>query len=189
MANCDGSGLIASAGGNDIKIGMWRSSGIDHDAGGSPEFNLSGGTNFLTLLSKPITSAVGGVIYSQASTSRIRSPDWINFTPTITASSGTITTVAAIAAGDCKHRLEGTTCFYDLTFTITTNGTGAGTLIASMPYQSKKTTSSGVGRSGVTMIVGVSQNGIARVDMNKYDGTYPGADATTIRITGSYEIL
>lgn len=188
VANTNASGLAITGGGNDVKIGAYRSSGIDHDANGTPEFDLATGVNKLTLMSKPITSAGGGVLYNPVGTSRISSPDWINFTPTITASTGTITTVAAITAGDCKYKLEGTTLSYDITVTITTNGTGAGTLLATMPYQAKKVSTSGVGRTGVVMLVGVSQSSVARLDMNKYDGTYPGADATTIRCVGSYEI-
>lgn len=184
-ANADGNLVTLTGTGNKLRIGASRSSGIDHDASGTPEFNVATG-NRIDIGMKPITSAA--TVYAFAGTGRISSPDWINFTPTITASSGTITTVAAIAAGDCKYKLEGTTCTFDYTFTITTNGTGAGTLLATLPFNSKKSTAGPAGRAGVNTISGVCQSGVARVDMNKVDGTYPGADATTIRISGSYEI-
>lgn len=184
-ANTDGNLVTLTGTGNKLRIGASRSSGIDHDASGTPEFNVATG-NRIDIGMKPITSA--GTVYAFAGTGRISSPDWINFTPAITASSGAITTVAAIVAGDCKYKLEGTTCTFDYTFTITTNGTGAGTLLATLPFNSKKSTAGPVGRAGVNTISGVCQSGVARVDMNKVDGTYPGADATTVRISGSFEI-
>lgn len=185
-ANTDANLLTITGGGNDVKIGRSRSSGIDHDANGTPEFNVAAG-NTLTLATKPITSA--GTVYAFAGTGRISSPDWINFTPTIASTSGTITTVAAIAAGDCKYKLEGTTCTFDYTVTITTNGTGAGTFTASLPFSSKKISGTLAGKVGAVALTGFAQSGgTARADITKYDGTYPGADGAVLRFGGSFEI-
>jgi len=184
-ANTDGSLVTIAGSGNNLVIGASRSSGIDHDASGSAEFNVGTGTNRLDLATKPITSA--GTVYAFAGTGRISSPDWINFTPTVSSSSGTITTVAAIAAGDCKYKLEGTTCTFDYTVTITTNGTGAGVVQMTLPFQAKKIDTAN-GKVAAVNIGGLIQSSVARVDVSKYDGTYPGSDGAVLRISGSYEI-
>lgn len=184
-ANTNTNAINIAGSGNNVRLGMHRSSGIDHDASGDPEFSVATG-NTLTIASKPITSA--GTVYSFAGTGRISSPDWINFTPTVTAATGTITTVATIAAGDCKYKLEGTTCIFDFTVTITTNGTGATALQVTLPFAAKKIGVAG-GKSGAgPALSGTIQSAVARADFTKYDNTYPGADATTLRMTGEFEI-
>jgi hypothetical protein len=54
---------------------------------------------------------------------------WTAYTPTITAQSGTITTATATG----RYRQSGKTVFLQVDITITTAGTGAGGVIASLP--------------------------------------------------------
>jgi hypothetical protein len=180
-ANTNGSLIDISGSGNKVRVGTSHSYGIDTDANGTPEFNVANG-NELTLMAKPITSA--GTVYSTTGT--IRTPDWRAFTPTITTSSGTITTLGTLA---CKYKLEGTTCHFDYEIPITTNGTGAGVLSATLPIQAKKTGGGPAGYVAANMLKGVIAGGVSqRVDITTYNNAYPGADGVTIRIAGSYEI-
>jgi hypothetical protein len=56
---------------------------------------------------------------------------WTTYTPTITASSGTITTVGAVSG---RYRQIGKTIIAQISATITTAGTAAGQLQATLPF-------------------------------------------------------
>lgn len=145
-----------------------------------------------------INAAAGNLVYllgpnnisSSASPNKfsgngITVDEWRAFTPTITSSSGTITTVSGVSA---KYRRQGHTIDFNVTFTITTNGTGAGAVqVNGMPAAGASVGVVGIGQAGINTCRGNIQSGTARLDISKYDGTYPGADATTFRISGSYE--
>lgn len=112
------------------------------------------------------------------------------YTPTITALSGTITT--ASATGLYVRVGQMVTVWIDIT--ITTNGTGAGAIIATLPFTSRNTTQSysgsGYQNSGTTntaLSVACSPNA-ANIGIEKYDGTYPGANSTRFYVTLTYPI-
>lgn len=112
------------------------------------------------------------------------------WTSTITAASGTITTVGTVTA---RFKTEGNICYYRITFRITTNGTGGGAVVATMPFTSKNITSgfltpsSGVRSDGKMLVVDINNNA-STATIRLYDATYPGADGTDYSISGWYEM-
>lgn len=109
------------------------------------------------------------------------------WTPTLSASSGTITTVGAVSGIYTKI---GRLVIATIDATITTNGTAAGTLRASLPFTAaNELTHFGTGReSAVSFAQLVAFTGFANTNMNilKYDNSYPGADGARIQVTIGY---
>jgi hypothetical protein len=57
---------------------------------------------------------------------------WTSYTPTVTASSGSFTTVTASG----KYNVIGKTCFVTMQINTTTVGTASGTIYATLPFTS-----------------------------------------------------
>ena len=133
------------------------------------------------------------------------------FTPTITSSAGTITTVAAdgdfflnpILPADPHYTFTAAyLVYFNLYFTITTNGTGSGKIETTLPYlylpdgvtqnliynvSASYSSLSGIVDNGTTVSSLAVVGGLDIFSIFKYDGTYPGADSTNFNITGCYE--
>jgi hypothetical protein len=110
---------------------------------------------------------------------------WTAYTPTITAGSGTITTKSATG----RYKQIGKTVFIEINITITTNGSGAGSVVATIPI----TPSAGffilAGRENAAtgkMLQGII-NGVSTATIFNYDNSYPGADGGSLIMTGVYE--
>lgn len=164
---------------------------------GSPSFAVaSTGHNIYALdsdNSSPIPILeVGASIHVQQSSSNLSDDPWVNYTPTITSSSGTITTVS----GDGFFAERGKIISIRMQVVITTNGTGAGSVLIPLPAGLPN-----IGTLGVVM-VGVERavtgravtgfvDGSSDTDLNVLfeDGSYPGADGAVINISGDYETL
>lgn len=111
---------------------------------------------------------------------------WTKFTPTVTPSSGAFTSVSATG----RYKRSGRTVLISMNIVITTNGTGAGSVIASLPFVG------GVSLQVVNGIVtGAANFGIfgamgsngAALTILKYDGTYPGSSGSTLILNGVLE--
>jgi len=116
------------------------------------------------------------------------------WTPTITSSSGTITTVSNVVG---LYRKVGRDVTLFLTFTITTNGTGAGNLNLTTTGLPASVTPPVQGTTGtftentVTGFMGYIYNpgsGGNPLAMFKYDGTYPGATGAKYSCTIQYAV-
>lgn len=111
---------------------------------------------------------------------------WGSFTPTVTAGSGTFTTVSATM----NYKLIGKTCVFRAVVTITTNGTAATDVRFTLPADAvpKVGIPVGVGRasavSGKTLLVQVFAFGL----ISNIDGTYPGATGEILNVSGTYEV-
>jgi len=109
---------------------------------------------------------------------------WVPFTPAVIASVGTITTLGAITAAYLRH---GVLVFYNINIRITTNGTGAGELLVSLPFSNQGPVCILSGRGGASNTVAqvatiaLSSN-TARV--TDYLGAYPGGDGFDVRVSG-----
>jgi hypothetical protein len=110
---------------------------------------------------------------------------WQTFTPVISSSSGTITT----ASGSGYFQVTGKRVDFQIDMAITTNGTGAGFLQATLPLQN------GPGAFEVTghellatgkQVVGFINNNATQILIRYYDATYPGANSTRFVVSGSY---
>jgi len=114
---------------------------------------------------------------------------WTAYTPTVTAGSGTFTTVSA-SGWWCQI---GKTVHVNTSITITTNGTAAGRCQFSLPVtaSSNSTEWYGAGResvvTGSALTVGALA-GSATAIVHKYDNSYPGGDGYLLRCSLTYQV-
>ena len=112
------------------------------------------------------------------------------YTPVVMAASGTFTTVSATG----RYRIIGKLVFIQITVTITTNGTAAGDVIATLPFASVNVASAAhvlAGRANAVsgkMLQGIINTNSGTVAIFNYDNTYPGASGETLVLSGFYEI-
>lgn len=110
------------------------------------------------------------------------------WTPVVSASSGTITSYTASG----KYTRIGRSVVLSFKITITTNGTGSGTLfVDGVPYNAAATSSDGgAGREsantgyGFVMTFGTT----SRLYVNKADASYPGANGDILAGTITYTV-
>jgi hypothetical protein len=115
----------------------------------------------------------------------LAAPDPITWTPTISASSGSITTSSV---GYAVYRLINRTVFFSISITVTTNGTGAGFLRFTPPTGSPQyggNFTARNGTSGVGLIATVATAG-SQVLISTTAGAYPVADGQTVVCQGFY---
>ncbi len=113
---------------------------------------------------------------------------WTAYTPTITAGTGTFTSVSATG----RYLAVGKVIFFQIAITITTNNTAATYVLATLPATAVTGIVSPVaGRENALtakmlqgVIGGVSTTTVA---IQNYDGTYPGANGAILDISGCYE--
>lgn len=109
---------------------------------------------------------------------------WTSWTPTISSSSGTITTKSATG----YYKKIGKIVNFYLTVTITTNGTGAGSVIFTLPINAIRTGWIGVGReNAVTGHMLQVTGGVDSCAILKYENSYPGLDGASLLVSGTYE--
>jgi len=112
---------------------------------------------------------------------------WTSYTPTVTAFAGTLTTVSATG----RYKRVGKTVFFSIVITITTNGTGATAVIATLPVTASANAinTAFVGREDAVtgkLLIGWAAT-TTQVFIQNYDGTYPGFDGAILGVSGSYE--
>lgn len=112
---------------------------------------------------------------------------WIAYTPTVTTATGTITTLGTVTG---RYKTIGKTVVFEVVVPITINGTGAGSVRATLPFQAAafefmvsgaETATTGKG------LVGYIDVSSTFVLMLFYDGTYPGANGRRMVCSGTYE--
>lgn len=115
-------------------------------------------------------------------------PAFTTYTPTITASVGTLTT----ASGTGRYLREGKRLTIQITATITNNGTGSGIIIATLPNSYTAAANyTLVGRdSSVTgnILQGYIASGANTVWILFYNNGYPGAGGAVLNVNGVIEI-
>jgi hypothetical protein len=115
---------------------------------------------------------------------------WTTYTPTITATSGTFTTVSATG----RYTRLGKLCVTQFAVTITTNGTAAGQIVITAPFGSGGggTIYQGTTReSNATGFLGscaISSGGGASFYVSAYDNSYMGGSGRLISGSISYEV-
>lgn len=111
---------------------------------------------------------------------------WTPYTPSITPGTGTFTTVLATG----RSKTLGKTCWVQIKITITTNGTAAGTINATLPFTVGSDTML-VGRETANTskaCTGFAGSGGGAITISFYDGTYPGANGNIIVLEGVCEL-
>jgi hypothetical protein len=107
---------------------------------------------------------------------------WSTFAPVITAGSGTFTTVS----GTVRFQQTGKRVDFYLSVTVTTNGTAAVTVNATLPVAATSTGGIVPGRGSSGKMLQGSVSG-GTISILNYDNTYPAADNSSIVVSGSYE--
>ena len=112
---------------------------------------------------------------------------WTDYTPTLTANTGTFTSASATG----RYAEVGPICLFKINITITTNGTAAGYINATLPItaaaQAHTIQGIEVSSTGVSLN-GYIASGASGVAVRKYDGTYPGANGYVLVLSGFYEV-
>jgi hypothetical protein len=136
---------------------------------------ISGSPTF----SSPLSIANGGTADTGTAYS--------SFTPSISASTGTFTSVA----GSIRYKTIGKTVFLSVVITDTTNGTAAGSVTATLPIAPVANTlyqiSGYNNTTGVAVFGSINTSGGAAITISKYDGTFPLASGQSIILSGTYE--
>lgn len=110
---------------------------------------------------------------------------WTAYTPTITPGSGVITTSSSTG----RYIKTGATVQFQISVTVTTNGTGAVNINATLPAQAATHEYVVAGRNNTTgkMLQGDIISGATEIRIFDYTNAYPIADGQTIYVSGAYE--
>ena len=120
------------------------------------------------------------------SNTKIFDPDWISYTPAITAASGTIT---AYTVNSAQYRRRGKEIALQFDVTITTPGTAAGTLLVGLPFLATTGGGAVAGRETINTgyLVGGQANG-ANMTVVTYNNTFPASTAgSRVVCSGIYQ--
>lgn len=138
-----------------------------------------------------ITQVISGGFSDSGTNNTIHALEpWQTYTPVVTAGSGTITTASATG----RFLRRGRRVDVQIRVTITTNGTGATSVNATLPFTSANVVGIGRTLSGreetVTgnMLQGFITPNATVVQIYAYDNSYPGANGRTLHVNGTYEI-
>ena len=114
---------------------------------------------------------------------------WTNYTPTVGVVSGTITTLGAISG---RYQKINKQLFISVAIAITTNGTGAVAVTATLPTGLTAASDQVlVGReNSITgnQLQGVIFAGAGSISITRYDNAYPGGNGHRLLLTGVIEV-
>lgn len=135
------------------------------------------------------TVETGGDISWRKDVSAMSDNAWVRFTPTLSATSGTLTTAVA----DMYYIRRGNVVYFKTQIIITTNGSASGALLMTVPFGqvgSFGTVASGLQRvpQGYMVYGWLDGGGDNTMSIKFYNDTYPGADGAVIEISGFYEV-
>lgn len=111
---------------------------------------------------------------------------WTAYTPTITAGTGAFTTVSATG----RYKQIGKTVFVSMSITITNVGTAGTSVNATLPVSAKVRSSVCSGRENAVsgaFFTGYIDGTLANVAIQKYDGTFIGANGYVLDVAFTYE--
>jgi hypothetical protein len=166
--------------------------------GGTERMRITSGGNLL--VGTTTNNASGGVIQvsngitfpaTQSASSDANTLDDYEegtWTPSLTSSSGSLTTVSN---GTGNYTKIGNCVTVTCAPSITTNGTGSGRLIISgLPFARGKNQLTGASREDgvVGFVFGISEETTTSIGLQKYDATYPGGNGYRFAISITYLI-
>jgi hypothetical protein len=134
----------------------------------------------------------GGVVFGDAGGSGTSTSNTLDsyeegtFTPTITAATGTLTTVSATGAYTKVGRLV--TASVDIT--VTTNGTGAGNLVTTLPFTPSSLVQYGTGRevTAVGFTITIQTGGSNAIIVKASDDVYPAGNGYRLKGSVTYSV-
>lgn len=110
---------------------------------------------------------------------------WSTGSPTLVPQTGAFTSASAAI----RYKINGKTVFFSLVVTIITNGTGAGSILVTMPWAAASE-SGFAGRESQSAgwgVIGTMSAASTTLNILKYDGTYPGGSSFRMAINGVME--
>lgn len=138
----------------------------------------------------PLTTGVTGTLPVANGGTGETGTAWTSYTPTVTASSGTFTTVSATG----KYKKIGRVVHYNIKITITTVGTAAGVVYATLPFTAESSTTIfpvGIGyesaATGVYLAGFIPWYSPTQVYITKLDTTSAIAAGYALNMCGTYE--
>lgn len=166
---------IVETGGGETKYGI-----NEFNSGGEPSSNYITNNRIRGVATANIAKAVT----TRAAMNEMAYQSW---TPTVTATAGTITTVGATT---CRYYEIERMVFFSIRVTITTNGTGATALSVTLPYTNGTVTAVCNGResqtSGVALTGTIAASATA-VIIRTYANAYPATDGSVIEVSGFFQ--
>lgn len=113
---------------------------------------------------------------------------WTTYTPTVTSTTGTITTLGTVTG---RYKQIGKTVFVQMSIDVTTNGSGASSVKATLAVTASANAYVLSGRENITggktlSAVILASDGTSLRIFN-YDNTYPASDGCRLLVTGVYE--
>jgi hypothetical protein len=110
---------------------------------------------------------------------------WTTYTPTVTAGSGSFTTVSASG----RYLVIGKLTFAVITVTITTVGTATSYVAASLPNTANAIYEFAGRESALTGKMLSGETAGAIVVIRNYDNSSPAASGAVLRVSGFYEVV
>lgn len=107
------------------------------------------------------------------------------WSPTVTATSGTITTLGAVSG---SYSLVGNLVFVHLDIAVTTNGTGAGGVQSTLPFNADGVYVMAGRELNVTgnTLSGTVATGPTAITIYNYNNTYPAGNGYRLAVSGWY---
>lgn len=149
-------------------------------------FHVAGGSYKITVTSGGTVRTFRYVGIATGSENDFDNAAWSTFTPTITAGSGTFTTVSASG----RYKQVGKVVYVSISIVITTNGTAATSVLATLPVSANASaapTFQGRGNVVSGKQLQAKAASVSQIAITNYDNTYPGATGETLLINGAYE--
>jgi len=113
---------------------------------------------------------------------------WTNYTPTVSATSGSL---GGASASGRYHQL-GKLVFFYISIVITSNGSAAGSVRATLPVQSGAGTRTFIAKENAMKwnpLYGVVFDWLPYIDLQNFDNSYPGGDGCKLDVSGVYESI
>lgn len=178
--------LLGATSGETILKAAATASGTITLPAGTTDFSATGGTSQVVKQ----TSAGGAFTVGQLAETDISGSSWSTYTPTVSSFSGSFTSVSATG----RYKQLGKTVHIAINVSITTNGTAATDVRATLPvnaYSGSTQLYCLAGRAANVsgkMLQGVIFNTSPTLCIiNNYDNTYPGGTGEFLVVTGIYE--
>lgn len=184
---CNIHGIDINATGNRVRVQTLTIANYNVAASSKAAIDVASGSLVYIGLIPKIINGSSGAKYAGAGLVFV--DEWRTYTPTVLPSAGTITTVGTVNAG---YKLWNDSCRYSVDATITTNGTGSGSIVISAPvgHVSGAPISIGQGLNntsgvGLTAALPAASGNISVLTAT---GTYPGADGARLCIAGEFRV-
>jgi hypothetical protein len=136
----------------------------------------------------PLTTGVTGTLGITNGGTGNSSDAWSTWTPTISAGSGTITTSSTSWA---RYYQIGKIVFFNVSVTVSNNGTGAGRLRITPPVTPNASVRQPVSAFHITSLIGLSsylEGSSGEIVVRRLDGTYPITGVPqSVEVSGTYE--